>query len=74
MDNHCAICGEYLADTSRMICEKCEKPKKAELKPCPYAKEVAISFDIHIDCSDCWMQKCPHPEIKEGWNRRVDGG
>ena len=30
MDNHCAICGSYLADTGRMVCEKCEKPKKAE--------------------------------------------
>ena len=26
MDNHCAICGDYLADTSRMVCPKCEKP------------------------------------------------
>ena len=25
MDNHCCICGAYLADTGRMICEKCEK-------------------------------------------------
>lgn len=25
MDNHCAMCGEYLADASRIICEKCEK-------------------------------------------------
>ena len=28
MDNHCCICGAYLTDTGRMICEKCEKPKK----------------------------------------------
>ena len=26
MDSHCVSCGEYLADTSRMICPKCEKP------------------------------------------------
>jgi hypothetical protein len=26
MDNHCCICGAYLADTSRMICSNCEKP------------------------------------------------
>lgn len=35
MDNHCAMCGSYLADTGRMVCEKCEKPK-TELKPCPF--------------------------------------
>ena len=27
MDNHCCICGAYLADTSRMICPNCEKPR-----------------------------------------------
>ena len=26
MDNHCVICGAYLADTGRMVCHKCEKP------------------------------------------------
>lgn len=31
MDSHCVMCGEYLADTSRMVCEKCERPKKIEL-------------------------------------------
>ena len=36
MDNHCATCGAYLADTGRMVCPECEKPKKAELKPCPF--------------------------------------
>ena len=45
---------------------------KEKLKPCPYAAEVAILFDIHIDCLDCWMQKCFYPEIKEAWDRRVD--
>lgn len=29
MDSHCVMCGAYLADTSRMVCEKCEKPKTA---------------------------------------------
>ena len=24
MDNHCVVCGAYLADTGRMVCEKCE--------------------------------------------------
>lgn len=28
MDSHCVICGSYLADTGRMVCEKCEKPQK----------------------------------------------
>ena len=27
MDNHCCICGTYLADTGRMICPKCEVKK-----------------------------------------------
>ena len=30
MDNHCVMCGAYLADTGRMVCEKCEKPKEGE--------------------------------------------
>ena len=35
MDNHCAICGRYLADTGRMVCPKCEKPEKVMPKhPC----------------------------------------
>lgn len=39
MDSHCAICGEYLADTSRMICEKCEKPMpKHPCQGCVYYK------------------------------------
>lgn len=28
MDNHCVMCGAYLADTGRMVCEKCEKGEK----------------------------------------------
>ena len=31
MDNHCAMCGEYLADASRIICEKCEKGDRRPL-------------------------------------------
>ena len=27
MDNHCCICGTYLADTGRMVCHNCEKPR-----------------------------------------------
>ena len=44
MDNHCVMCGAYLADTSRMVCPKCEKPKTAELKPCPFCggKEIDV--------------------------------
>ena len=29
MDNHCVICGAYLADTGRMICPECEKDTQA---------------------------------------------
>lgn len=24
MDNHCCICGAYLADTGRMVCPRCD--------------------------------------------------
>ena len=40
MDNHCVICGAYLADTGRMICEKCENLRQADVKPCPRCGEV----------------------------------
>ena len=26
MDSHCAMCGDYLADTSRTVCPKCDQP------------------------------------------------
>ena len=33
MDSHCCVCGEYLADTSRMICPNCEgKTCRVEIK------------------------------------------
>ena len=32
MDNHCVMCGAYLADTGRMVCPECEKPKKENKK------------------------------------------
>ena len=32
MDNHCCMCGVYLADTGRMICPECEKPKATSEK------------------------------------------
>ena len=35
MDNHCCICGAYLTDTVRMICEKCENLRQTDVKPCP---------------------------------------
>ena len=25
MDNHCCICGAYLAETGRMVCHSCEE-------------------------------------------------
>ncbi len=30
MDNHCCMCGAYLADTGRMVCPKCEKPSMTD--------------------------------------------
>lgn len=85
MDNHCAICGAYLADTGRMVCEKCEKPKKAELKPCPFCggKDSGIlttSYDGYwyaVFCENCMAQtrKCrQEKDAIEAWNRRAEDG
>lgn len=49
MDNHCVVCGAYLADTGRMICEKCEKPNKAKLKPCPFCGGEAELYRMKRD-------------------------
>ena len=54
MDNHCVVCGEYLADTSRMVCEKCEKP-------CDTCKKVD-------DPEDCERKQCG--KWKHWWLRR----
>lgn len=40
MDNRCVICGAYLADTGRMICEKCENLRQTDVKTCPRCKGV----------------------------------
>ncbi len=40
MDSHCVICGAYLSDTGRMICEKCESLQQTDVRPCPRCGEV----------------------------------
>ena len=47
MDNHCVVCGAYLADTGRMVCEKCEKPKKAKRKTCGDCIHADVCKKIH---------------------------
>ena len=32
MDNHCCICGAYLADTGRMVCPSCEAKRGKGVK------------------------------------------
>lgn len=32
MDNHCCVCGVYLSDTGRMICQNCEKKQGKGIK------------------------------------------
>lgn len=69
MDSHCVMCGEYLADASRMVCEKCEKPSKLEL-----TNEQAIEMlknpqkymfisDGHIEFEG-WLQEAINMGIK----------
>ena len=66
MDNHCVMCGSYLADTGRMVCEKCEKPK-TELKPCPLIEELKFTREfIHEHGLDF--------ALASAWNRRVNNG
>lgn len=84
MDNHCVVCGAYLADTGRMICEKCEKPKKAKLKPCPFCGGKArliysMPFNA-VHCTKCkvfgktivdsYEQRDGKAEAIKAWNRR----
>ena len=62
MDSHCAICGTYLADTGRMVCEKCEKPKKEVLKPCPFCGGEAECYrtviKTNLGYSDAVAVRC----------------
>lgn len=89
MDSHCVMCGEYLADASRMICEKCEKTKKTELKPCPFcggkAKFSLYYGSLKVVCIGCGARTKPRGErgtdkesvfriVGEAWNRRADNG
>ena len=86
MDNHCCICGAYLTDTGRMICEKCEKPKKAELKPCPFCGGRA-HIDHYMQPKEEWRIRCmdcptkfgrcaglDKKEAIEAWNRKAEDG
>lgn len=58
MDNHCVMCGAYLADTSRMVCEKCEKgePKMENKKPCLNCTRVEDPSDCEIKTCSVWKK------------------
>jgi len=56
MDNHCAMCGDYLADTSRIICEKCEKGDRRPL-----------TIDFFTDLAEV-MKKHGVKRITPAWN------
>lgn len=80
MDNHCVMCGAYLADTGRMVCEKCEKPK-TELKPCPFCGEKPYTYTDGwrvwwgVKCPDCSCiigEYRTEKEAIEEWNRRAE--
>ena len=88
MDNHCVMCGSYLADTGRMVCEKCEK-QPTELKPCPFCGgEARIINNVFqdlwdISCIDgfCYAHlssdEARYYELDdaiEAWNRRAEDG
>ena len=75
------MCGSYLADTGRMVCEKCEKPK-TELKPCPFCggKDVqrVWKWDVcYVKCQACGARASRHwttDEAIEAWNMRAEDG
>ncbi|MBQ7767572.1 MAG: hypothetical protein IJ403_01665 [Oscillospiraceae bacterium] len=86
MDNHCCICGAYLTDTGRMICEKCENLQQADVKPCPRCGEVP---HIGYACGEYFImgvtEGCPvcdgftemHSSEEQeiyAWNRRAEDG
>lgn len=88
MDNHSVICGAYPADTGRMVCPECEKPKKAELKPCPFcggkARLVYAQPYNAVQCTKCkvfgktivdaYEQRDGQIDAIEAWNRRAEDG
>ena len=79
MDNHCVMCGAYLADTGRMVCEKCEK-QQTELKPCPFCggKDIwyVLEYDlVYAKCQVCGATGSKYRTMvvaKEAWNRRAE--
>ena len=80
MDSHCVMCGAYLADTGRMVCEKCEK-QQTELKPCPFcggeAKLGWYRDFYYIRCKNCGIRTLVEFTMRraiEAWNRRAEDG
>ena len=68
MDNHCVMCGAYLADTGRMVCEKCEKgeqnmakPKKQQTTKCPKCKAKLVDGEWYQKCNRCGYSKKREP-------------
>lgn len=89
MDNHCCLCGAYLADTGRMVCPKCEKrkcnKKKTRLKSCGCDMFIPFGFGTWfigiplyhtVMCVSCQKKARGRTLEKaiEVWNRRAGNG
>lgn len=75
MDNHCCICGAYLADTSRMICPNCEKPRMSAESAIEMLKNPTKYMYIHngeIELEG-WLQEAIKMGV-EALKRGVDNG
>ena len=66
MDSHCCVCGAYLAETGRMICEKCEKPRMSAESAIEMLKNPTKYMYIHdgeIELEG-WLQEAIKMGIK----------
>ena len=75
MDNHCAICGAYLADTGRMVCPNCEKPSMTNEQAIEMLKNPQKYMFVHdgeIELEG-WLKEAINMGIEELKRRAEDG-